>query len=271
MTDLAEQLSGAWNFRDVTSTTRGLIRPGRLFRAGELSHLDDTGRHQMTQLGITDVADLRSPPEVRSHGPGLVPDGVVIHLLPFVEDVLPDGEEAPHEHAFARLMTEKPDDESTSDAAARYMTEEYGRIALAPLARRAVHRMVSLLGDERSLLVHCFAGKDRTGFTVAVVLEAAGLDRDAIMADYLASNAAAPELRTQIMERIKARFDGELPSETADFTEARLSDDVLGVREDYLASALRSVEEEFGSVTGYLRAADVTDDDLTRLRVALLG
>lgn len=259
-------LGGAWNFRDVTESTG--IRPGLLFRSGELSNLDDSGRNQLQALGIGDVADLRSAIEVDKHGPGLVPDGVQIHLLPFIDTVVTDGE-APHEHAFQRLMTEKPSDESTSSAARRYMAEEYRGFAKSPGARRAVHRVITLLGEQRPVLAHCFAGKDRTGFTVGVVLRAAGVDADAVMADYLASNAASPQLREQILARVRARFDGEIPEEMAELTETRLSDDVLGVREEYLDAALRVLDDEHGSLDGYLAAAGVTATDLDKLRAAL--
>ena len=87
------------------------------------------------------------------------------------------------------------------------MAEEYRRFAKAPGARRAVQRMVTLLGDGGTVLTHCFAGKDRTGFGVALLLDAAGVDRDTVMADYLQSNAAVPQLRAQIMEMIRSRFD----------------------------------------------------------------
>ena len=82
MTEALRELSGAWNFRDVADGASAL-RPGRLFRSGELSRLDDDGRATLLQLGITDVADLRARREVTRRGPGLVPDGVEIHLLPF--------------------------------------------------------------------------------------------------------------------------------------------------------------------------------------------
>ena len=74
-------LQGAWNFRDVADST-GVLRPGRLFRSGELSDLGDGGRDELSRLGITDVADLRSRREVGRHGPGLVPDGVEIDAFP---------------------------------------------------------------------------------------------------------------------------------------------------------------------------------------------
>ncbi len=76
------------------------MRPGRLFRSSELSTLDEDGRDLLRQLGIFDVADLRSPREVERRGPGRVHDDVAIHLLPFL-DLAEDADgEAPHEHSF---------------------------------------------------------------------------------------------------------------------------------------------------------------------------
>ncbi|MGB3356984.1 MAG: tyrosine-protein phosphatase [Mycobacterium sp.] len=266
MASVGDELSGAWNFRDVSEQTG--IAPGRFFRASELSKLDDDGRSALAGYGVTDVADLRTLRELEKHGAGLVPAGVDIHHLPFVETSVSDGE-APHEYAFQRMMTEKPSDESVGDAAARYMTEEYGRIAAAPLARQAVHRVVTLLGSERKVLAHCFAGKDRTGFTIAVVLEAAGVGRDAIMADYLRSNVAVPQLRESILANVRARA-AEMP-EVLELAEARLTESVLGVREEYLETARRTLDNEYGSLRGYLEASGVTDADVDRLRAALNG
>jgi protein-tyrosine phosphatase len=120
-------------------------------------------------------------------------------------------------------------------------------------------------------LAHCFAGKDRTGFVIALVLEAIGLDRDDILADYLRSNEAAPQLRARIMEMIQQRSDTELTPEVMTFTEARLSDEVLGVRPEYLAEARQTIDETYGSLAGYLRDAGITAADVDRLREALLG
>jgi protein-tyrosine phosphatase len=266
-------LQGAWNFRDVADST-GVLRPGRLFRSGELSDLADGGRDELRRLGVTDVADLRSRREVERHGPGLVPDGVTIHLLPIPDlgpdELNPDGD-APHEHAFRRLLEDKHDDEPVSEAATRYMVEEYSRFPTYNGAQQALHRVVSLLAGGRAVLTHCFAGKDRTGFMVALVLEAAGVERDAIMADFLSSNQAVPQLRERILDAVRQRSDVEVTPELMAFTEARLSDEVLGVREEYLDTARRTIDENFGSLDGYLRSADVTDADVTRLRDTLLG
>ncbi len=137
------------------------------------------------------------------------------------------------------------------------------------LAQRAVHKVITMLGDGDRVLAHCFAGKDRTGFTVAVVLEAAGVDRDAVMADYLASNAAVPELRAHIVETIRNRMS-ETP-DVAEVAEARLTDSVLGVQEAYLDAARGALIEDFGSMAGYLDATGVSAEDVARLRTVLRG
>jgi protein-tyrosine phosphatase len=279
MAETLRELSGAWNFRDVGDGIAAL-RPGRLFRSGELSRLDDDGRDALRQLGITDVADLRATREVTRRGPGLVPDGVEVHLLPFPdlgdEEESDGDDQAPHEHAFQKLLTGEngevdQSEEAINAAAVRYMTDEYRQFPTRNGAQRALHRVVTLLGAGRPVLTHCFAGKDRTGFVIATVLEAIGIDRDTIVADFLRSNDAVPQLRTQITEMIQQRTDTELTPEVMTFTEARLSDGVLGVQEEYLAAAWHAIDEEFGSLDAYLRDAGITEADVARVRAELLS
>jgi protein-tyrosine phosphatase len=270
MAELVRELSGAWNFRDVADGAGGL-RPGRLFRSGELSRLDDDGRATLLALGITDVADLRAASEVARRGPGRVPDGIEVHLLPFPDlsaDEQPDGE-APHERAFRQLLTDAAREESADVITARYMINEYRQFPTSRGAQQALRQVVTLLAAGRAVLTHCFAGKDRTGFVVALVLEAIGLDRDTIVADYLRSNDAVAELRTQIVEMVEQRPTTELVPEVMTWSDARLSDGVLGVRAEYLAGARQAIDEQFGSLENYLRDVGITESDLDRLRTAL--
>ena len=264
------ELSGAWNFRDVAEETG--IAAGRLFRSSELSGLDDNGRNSLVHFGITDVADLRSLKEVQRRGPGQVPDGVAVHLLPFHElaaGAAAEGSAAPHESAFEKMMTEKPDGQDVAAAAGRFMVDEYRRFPLLPGAHLALRQVISMLADSRPVIAHCFAGKDRTGFTVAVTLSVVGVSHDRILADFLRSNNAVPQLRESILESIRTG-SGET-AEVITFAEARLTEEVLGVREEYLATALSVVDAEYGSVSNYLAAIGVTDDQVTRLRGVLRG
>lgn len=262
----SSQLSGAWNFRDIGATTG--VRPGRFFRSSELSRLDEDGRQVFRGLGITDVADLRSPQEVERRGAGAVPDGVDIHLLPF-PDLSNAGAEAPHETSWQKMMTEQPADDDVEAAATRFMTEEYQKFPVLGGAQRAVRQMFTLLGSGRPVITHCFAGKDRTGFTVAVVLEAIGVSQEAILTDFLRSNDAVGPLRERIMESVVSHT-GETP-EVVTFAEARLTNGVLGVREEYLETARRTIDENYGNLDGFLRVSGVSTEDVERTRTELLG
>jgi protein-tyrosine phosphatase len=241
-----------------------------LFRSSELSKLDGAGRRMMTELGISDVADLRSHAELQRRGAGAVPADVVVHHLPFpeVSHSHDAAAEAPHESSWQKMMTEYSD-EDPAVAATRWMTAEYERFPTLGGALRAVRQIITTIGEGRPVLVHCFAGKDRTGFAVAVALEAAGVTRDAILTDYLRSNDAVATLRRHILETMGSR-DG-ITDEAVSFAESRLTDEVLGVREQYLVSARRVLDETHGGLDGYLQAAGVSDADVTRLRSRLLG
>ncbi len=267
MTPNPDALSGAWNFRDIAEEAG--IRPGRFFRSSELSGLDDSGQAALVGFGISDVADLRSDREVERRGQGRVPGGVVIHRLPFHELSKP-GAEAPHEQSFERMMTEKSDDEDVAVAAGRFMTEEYERFPTLAGAQLAVRQVISMLTEERPVITHCFAGKDRTGFTVATVLEAVGIDRDAIMADFLRSNDAVPQLRESILDSIRNRSE-ETTDEIVTFAEARLTEEVLGVREVYLDTSRKVIDDQYGSLAKYLDAVGITQAQLDLLRRSLLG
>ncbi|MFM9035074.1 MAG: tyrosine-protein phosphatase [Mycobacterium sp.] len=266
MTTPHQRISGAWNFRDVAQATG--LAPGRLFRSSELSSLDEAGRRALAELGVTDVADLRSPAEVSRRGGGAVPEGVAVHNLPFPEVSHHHEGEAPHESSWNKMMTEYSE-EDPGVAARRWMTGEYERFPTLGGARRAVRRIITMLGAGRPVLVHCFAGKDRTGFAVAVALEAAGVPADAVLADYLRSNDAVGPLREAILATMRSR-EG-MTEEVLSFAESRLTDEVLGVREEYLVSSRRVLDETHGGLHGYLLAAGVSEEDVARLRGRLLG
>jgi protein-tyrosine phosphatase len=242
-------LSGAWNFRNVfdLKTSEGrCVRSGFLFRSSELSRLDDAGRQALVHLGVTDVFDLRDYAEIEKSGADQVPDSIEVHIVPF--DLRPDGK-APHE-----LTAEDQEANRT-----RYMYDVYRQMPALPGAMSAVDQVIKLLGDpDRKLLVHCAAGKDRTGWVVAAVLTALGVDTDDIVADYVASNADIDSLRAHLQ-----RIYGH--EKVLD-----ISDDLLGVRADYLEGAHEAALEQFGSFEEYLAACRVTDGDLDRLRARML-
>ncbi|OAK51108.1 tyrosine-protein phosphatase [Rhodococcoides kyotonense] len=246
------RLSGAWNFRDVggARTADGRrVRSGVLLRSSELTRLDDDGRAEMSRLGVRHVFDLRGDSEIERSGRDLVPEGVVVHNLPYHNH---RGERAPHE-AGASVDPE---------AQLRYMMRAYTSFPTLEGAHAAIRSVVtSLSNDEGPVLVHCAAGKDRAGWTVATVLRAVGVAESDVLADFLTSNTAIEPLRAHL-EQVWAPREGGTPVE--------LTDAVLGVTEAYYRHGIEVATEEHGSFDGYLRAIGVTADDLEKLKRTLL-
>ena len=95
-------------------------------------------------------------------------------------------------------------------------------------------------------LVHCAAGKDRTGFAAAIILLALGVPREVVMRDYLlTARFFRPE---QELDRLRIKYELEHMAAKAILP-------MLEVHEDYLAVALRYIDQNFGSVEGYLARA----------------
>ena len=113
------------------------------------------------------------------------------------------------------------------------------------------------------LLFHCTAGKDRAGFGAALALLAVGVPRETVMQDYLLSNAfsAAHTERTLRVLRVVSFFRTD-PDEVRPLFEAR---------REYLESAFRAIDEDYGGTDAYLRRGLGVDDALlSRLRENLL-
>jgi protein-tyrosine phosphatase len=96
------------------------------------------------------------------------------------------------------------------------------------------------------------------------------VSRDAILADFLRSNDAVPQLRESILESIRNRSSETSTPEIVTFAEARLTEEVLGVSEEYLDAAHRTIDGEFGSLSNYLEALGISTAQVDRLRSALL-
>ncbi len=239
-------LPGTWNVRDLGGivTQAGPVRPGVVFRTATLSGLDHDGRDTLQQWGVLDVIDLRGQREIEREGADSLPATITSTVAPFH----PETDEPPV-HEFdqngARL---NPIDR---------ITAYYAAMPVLRPAQQAVAGLLRMVAEGRgAVVVHCAAGKDRTGWAIASLLAAAGADRDAILTDYLESNAGIAGLRAWMLEQY-----GEAPDDDA----------VLGVAPAYLYAAWAAMEQAFGSFNGYLAEVGVTADVLAGVRRRLVG
>lgn len=254
------ELSAVRNFRDVGGlpTVDGRrVRHGVLFRSGHLAHATEEDAAYLSALGLHTVFDFRNSADQRLEGPDVELPGVRNVNVPLSDPA--DGAE------FWRMVRDGNLDQlrdilSDGKAAGR-MIDSYRRIVTE---RTAEHSRVlhALAEDSVPALMHCAAGKDRAGISVAVTLLAVGVERDAITADYLESNAKH--------RRYKVRRSGDQASA---YTPEVM--DLLGplfdARAEYLAAAFDSIEDTWGGVDAYLeRGLKLSDSARERLRERLV-
>jgi protein-tyrosine phosphatase len=132
------------------------------------------------------------------------------------------------------------------------------------LPRAALTHAATLLGriadDGLPVLVHCTAGKDRTGFMIAMLLEALGVEREAIIEDYLLSahrKTAAAREATRAM--VAVHLGAPIPEDALD--------QLMTVQPNYLAASFTAIDADFGGIDGYLGRLGV---DRQALRARLL-
>jgi protein-tyrosine phosphatase len=236
-------LTGTFNFRDLGGlrTIDGArIRPGVLLRSAQLSGLDLPGHAILRELGVTNVYDLRGVREIEHIGHDNLPDGVRLNVTP-----------------FDSRMAEAPPHDAQTNSAFSHMLEVYRYFPTLPEANTAIIAVAETIASgDGAVLVHCAAGKDRTGWTIATLLRAVAVSETDVFADFMASNDAVPALRDMMAPKLTAGVE--------------LSIDILGVREDYLQVATDVVHERHGDFESYLTAIGFTTRLRERLRARLL-
>lgn len=240
-------LEGVHNFRDYggyAGAGGAQVRTGLLWRSAQHGDATDADLGAIKALHIGTVIDLRGPSEREAKPCRRYPG--------FAAEVLHHHDET----AGLALHVDAAADAISAADARRAMQELYAGIAWRPNLVPMLRRYFDVLETrDGASLVHCVAGKDRTGFAVALLHHVLGVDEADIMADYLLTNVAGRvEARiaagaTQIRERY-----GSIDDETVRT--------LMGVDESYLATAFDAVRARHGGIDTYM--AEVLGVDAVR-------
>ena len=243
-------LEGSMNFRDFGgyATADGLVAKGKLFRCGSLANIPERAHAVFAALDIGVICDLRRDDEIE-HGPTPTtePFRVRVHI-PIAPGSSP------------QLMSSFQDTNQTHLDRISFMQEITREIARDHVdAYRKL--FAELMAVENGFLLHCSAGKDRTGFGAAMIQLALGVSMKDVVTDYLLTNSAE-ELFEYLLPRFLERY-----GEDADEKSLRV---IAGVREEYLTTALQEVLDGYGSYEGYLDAAGLDNYARKELRSRLI-
>ncbi len=224
-------LHNASNLRDLGGwpTADGrVVRTGLVFRAPALVELSPADEAAVARLGIRTVCDFRGVRE-RAHAPVVIPgaQNLSLPIEPSVgaslRDILRTGQ-ASGELSPGEMM------ELLGDAYRAYALQSHAQY-------RALFSRL-LAPDGLPLLLHCSAGKDRTGFGAALILTALGVSWDDVVRDYLATNA--------FWRRETARHFDLPPA---------INEVLLGAHETLLTAAFDAVRHAYGSIDAYFADA----------------
>jgi len=249
------ELDGVVNMRDLGGlpTSDGhAVQPGRLLRSDNLQDLTAADiRTLVTEHGVTDIVDLRSDVELRITGPG--PLHRVETITHHHHSLFPDDKDIDARDVLVLPWHKAEEPRRDENARASHYL---GYLARRPDSVAAALEVIAT--SEGATVVHCAAGKDRTGTIVAMALTVAGVPREEIVADYVAS--------TERTERIVRRLQ-DLPG---------YADNLRGVpltahhsRPETITRVLEAIDADFGSVPGWLRTAGWTQAQVDQLRAKL--
>lgn len=232
-------IPGAVNFRDVGGLPAGsgITRGGVLFRSGTLARLDSSARAAIGGLGLRRVVDLRDEEEVRAEPSRLEPPVADMVRVPLF---------------LGSVASFFEQDMGLDDLYAHMVDDSAPRLA----------EVVRAVVETQPVLVHCTAGKDRTGVSIALTLAAAGVDEDAIVADYArTASTLSPERNRRIVAWLRrAHPDSENLEELA-----------TGSPAPVMRGLLDRLRRSHGGAVEYLRAAGLHDDEVRELRRILVA
>lgn len=239
-------LLGSPNFRDLggyESSDGRRLRWGRLFRSGKLSALSVEDIAAVSRLGLTLVCDFRQQQEQLLEpsrwGEGHV---AVSHGL----SISPGSSES----FMANLLNGIIDLENSAS-----FMETMNRDFVINHLHQYARMFELLLEAEHKVLIHCAAGKDRTGFAAALILDALGVPEEAIIEDYLLTNLSFPV--DEELERLSKAFTDRSGKSVPE----KIMRPLLEVHPDYIKACFHEIDQRYDSRQDFYQTALGLDEE----------
>ncbi|TFK38701.1 protein-tyrosine phosphatase-like protein [Crucibulum laeve] len=248
-------VEGLFNTRAVggyTLTSGQKVKPAVLYRSGEITRITPRGEEELLKLGVRKIFDLRADGEIATFNtpsPGI--DGVEIRHTPisrlakFGPDRIVSLLKQFQENELGTFLTENKD--------------------VLEIAGPALNEILTHIRDhpESPCLIHCTAGKDRTGLVVAIILMMLGVDDRDIIADYaLTTIGLEPVIPIFVarLSKVKEYLDNEEGTRNMGSSKPEI-----------MAATLKMIREEFGSAETYIKGyTSISEAEISAIKQNLL-
>ncbi|MEV6968204.1 tyrosine-protein phosphatase [Hamadaea sp. NPDC051192] len=232
-----------FNFREVgglPAADGSRVRTKALYRSDTLSRLCDADRTAFAQLGVDSVIDLRRHEEVSAGGRA------------------PDWAAPAYHHRHLDHPYWRAEDYDAERGVARFLADRYAELIKHGAADIAGVISLVAQADSGTPVVHCVAGKDRTGTVIALILRLLGVDQETVAHEYALTELADPAY--------VAWANVHVPG----FAEKPPVPYYVSTPPEAMLLTLRELDAAYGSVEALLTAAGLSADDIARLRAKLL-
>ena len=235
------ELTHQKNIRDLggLKTTDGrLIKYGRLFRGGLLSHLTEEDIEVVKSFHLTDIIDFRDKDEFNEN-PSYKLEGVNYHCFPTLNE---DKKRSKKDEEDGNLLWFIGDHSEGHE----HMKGCYRLFVENNKSRQSFIDFLKFLEDEDKVVYfHCSQGKDRTGFAAYLLEIALGVSDEDAKKDYLLTNIAMEKRVEMYLEKLKDKYF---------FNERYRKDliDVFSAKIEYLEESIKLIEQNYGSVLNFI-------------------
>ena len=236
------------NFRDFGgfSTCDGhQLQLGLLFRSGDPDHASKGDIAKLKLLNIRTIIDLRTSKEIKTK-PLVLLDAKRIHIPLNITEAT--------RHRLKPYMTKKNSDEQITNAIDSVYSD------MVALLKPQVAEILNHLHSSKSypLLIHCRAGKDRTGFIIAIIHLALHVENKLIIKDYISTNDCLLPGTRRMLKKMRIATLGLIS--TWNFELASLA------QEKFISTVISIIENNHGGIINYLNECGVSQNDLSQIR-----
>jgi protein-tyrosine phosphatase len=228
------KLEGGSNFRDLGGypAKKGKhVKWGHIYRSADVSKLTENDFKTLTNLHLETVCDLRGPDELKTN-PDRLPEGIYSINLPAGSENVKVGMN------YATMNRDS------------MMNAMYSRTDHLKAKYKPMFEQLLTLPNNKSLMFHCTAGKDRTGVGAAMILSALGVDKKYVIADYEATNFYWKDAREKMMQGMAKTGMSETSLKS-----------MLAANPKYIETFLNTIVTKYGSMNNFLKQEMEMDDE----------